>query len=208
MDLANSPDCASVSLAFHHAYINRDKFDLDKLYEGYDACADFTAAAFYKEMLQKYPDAKVILTERPADSWFKSIQNTLFKSAPTVSQDPSDPNYELGQLGLTLVFDGLMKDPENFDRKELFTKMYLDHNAEVKRLVPAEQLYVMVTGEGWEGICKFLGKDMPDVPYPSINNTVSFHQSFGTDRLLSDNGKTGTVKVASGTLQIQRHKHI
>jgi hypothetical protein len=151
--------------------------DLDKLYDGYDACTDFLAAAFYKEMLAKYPDAKVILSERSAESWFKSVKNTIFITAPALARvDPGHPNYEFGRLVHTLVFDGLLKHPEKFDDEELFTKMYLDHNAEVRRLVPAERLYVMQLGEGWEGLCNFLDKDVPDMPYPHLNDSAAFQQ--------------------------------
>jgi hypothetical protein len=178
-----SPNCSSESLAFHQAYLDRSKLDLDKLYEGYDATSDFISAAFYKEMLAKYPDSKVILTERPVDSWFKSVKNTIFKAviAAHESKDernPSDQYYEFSELGATLTFDGLLRDREKLNDEELFKNMYLEHNAEVKRVVPAERLYVMQTGEGWEGICKFLEKDVPDVPYPNLNSTSNFAKEF------------------------------
>jgi hypothetical protein len=182
-----SPNFSSESLAFRQAYLDRNKLDLDKLYEGYDATSDFLSVAFYKEMLAKYPDSKVILTERPVDSWFKSVKNTILKAVVAVHEskdeckdkhNPSNPYYEFNQLVATLLFDGLLRDQENLNDEELFKNMYLEHNAEVKRVVPAERLYVMQTGEGWEGICKFLEKDVPDVPYPNLNNTSNFEKVF------------------------------
>lgn len=178
-----SPNCRSESLAFHQAYLNRDIMDLDKLYEDYDATSDFISAAFYKEMLAKYPDSKVILSERPVDSWFKSVKNTIFKSViaayeSTDKMKPGDPYYEFSELGATLIFDGLLRDRSNLDNEEIFKKMYLDHNLEVKRLVPPERLYVMQVGEGWDGVCRFLGKDIPNVPYPNLNSTKCFAKEF------------------------------
>jgi hypothetical protein len=181
MDVLEDPKSANNFRSFCNAYLNRDELDLDELYKDYDAAADVPAACFYKEMLAKYPEAKVILTERPVEDWFKSVQNTIFKTRGAIVSDPTSPHYELSRFGLELVFDGLMKDPENLGRKELFIKKYLYHNAEVKRLVPAEKLYVMQIGEGWEGLCRFLGNDIPDVPYPSSNTTNSFNQSFKID---------------------------
>jgi hypothetical protein len=197
-DIAESPNCNSDSLAFRQAYLNKDELDLDKLYEGYDACADFIAVAFYKEMLVKYPDSKVILTERPADSWFKSVKNTIFITGPVLTRaDPSHPRYEFGRLIDTLVLDGLLKHPETFDDEQLFIKKYLDHNAEVKRLVPPERLYVMQLGEGWEGICKFLGKEVPDVPYPHINDTASFQNYIEMERRKTASQEMNTLKDLS-----------
>jgi hypothetical protein len=182
-DLMESPNCSSESLAFLEAYHNRDKMDLDKLYEGYDATSDFISATFYKEMLAKYPDSKVILTERPVDDWFKSVKNTIFKATLTAHEKAADhsqknPYHEFSELGGTIIFDGLLKNIENLNDEELFKKKYLEHNAEVKRVVPPERLYVMKTGEGWEGICKFLGKEIPDVPYPNLNSTKNFKLEF------------------------------
>ena len=34
----------------------------------------------------------------------------------------------------------------------------------------------MEDGLGWEKICTFLGKDVPDVPYPHSNTPKEFHE--------------------------------
>jgi hypothetical protein len=38
-------------------------------------------------------------------------------------------------------------------------------------------------GEGWESLCKFLGKEVPDIPFPSKNNKGSFKNLIFSDRL-------------------------
>lgn len=137
--LNESPNCESEALAFRQEYLNKDELELDRLYKGYDACADFIAAAFYQELLEKYLDSKVILTERSTASWCRSITNTIFMTAPYLMRDDrSYLRYEFGQLVGTLVFDGLLKHTEKYEDAELFKKMYLNHNAEVKRLAPAD----------------------------------------------------------------------
>jgi hypothetical protein len=149
-------------------------------------------------MLVKYPDSKVILTERSAESWYKSIRNTILNTERILaSDDPNDPRYEFSQFLDTLVFDGLLKHPEKYDDEQLFIKMYLDHNAEVKRVVPPERLYVMQIGEGWEGICKFLGKEIPDVPYPHINDTATFQNFIEHEKRKIANQETEKLKVSS-----------
>ena len=50
--------------------------DWDALYEGYDGTVDFPGYPWYKEHMKQYPDAKVILTVRDFDAWYKSVDST------------------------------------------------------------------------------------------------------------------------------------
>ena len=50
---------------------------------------------------------------------------------------------------------------------------YVDHNEEIRRLVPDDRLLVFNVKEGWEPLCKFLGDETPqDVEFPR-KNTMS-----------------------------------
>jgi hypothetical protein len=47
---------------------------------------------------------------------------------------------------------------------------YHEHNERVKKIVPKDRLLVWNVKEGWEPLCTFLGKDIPDKPIPvSVN---------------------------------------
>lgn len=37
------------------------------------------------------------------------------------------------------------------------------------QIAPTSQLLVLNVSEGWEPLCSFLGKDVPDVPFPREN---------------------------------------
>lgn len=41
----------------------------------------------------------------------------------------------------------------------------------VKRVVPPERLLVMNLKEGWAPLCAFLGKPIPDEPFPRVNES-------------------------------------
>ena len=43
---------------------------------------DLPAAAFMPELIEAYPDAKVIVAERDANAWYRSVQNTLVQFQP------------------------------------------------------------------------------------------------------------------------------
>lgn len=40
----------------------------------------------------------------------------------------------------------------------------------VKRVVPPERLLVMNLNEGWQPLCKFLDKPVPQEPFPRLND--------------------------------------
>jgi hypothetical protein len=47
---------------------------------------------------------------------------------------------------------------------------FLDHYAHVKAVVPPENLLEFNSVDGWEPLCKFFGKEIPEEPYPRIND--------------------------------------
>ncbi|KAI8647004.1 P-loop containing nucleoside triphosphate hydrolase protein [Parasitella parasitica] len=162
---------------FYNAAVNRDTADWDKVYAGYDACADFTGAYFYKHLFAKYPDAKVILTERDFQDWFTSMENTIWpalKNPPPIEE--GNPRFYYRKLVQEIICDGpLQRKGEDLDREAM--KMYYEnHIKQVKELIPADQLYVYKLGEGWDGLCKFLDKNVPvDMPYPKVNSAAQFN---------------------------------
>lgn len=76
-----------------------------------------------------------------------------------------------------VVLDGAFKtDSELFKDEELMKKKFNDHNEWVKSFVPADRLLVMELGDGWEKLCPFLGKPIPDEPYPRVNSTQELQE--------------------------------
>lgn len=58
-------------------------------------------------------------------------------------------------------------------------RTYVEHYASIRSKVPRERLLEFESKDGWEPLCKFLGKPVPkDVPYPKLNDakwTVKIH---------------------------------
>jgi hypothetical protein len=52
--------------------------DWNKILRGYRATTDWPACLFREELMQRYPDAKVILTLRDPNRWYESTYNTLY----------------------------------------------------------------------------------------------------------------------------------
>jgi hypothetical protein len=56
---------------------NCEEADWDKLYENYNAAVDVPTWLWYKNLIRKYPNAKVILTVRDPESWYTSMKNFI-----------------------------------------------------------------------------------------------------------------------------------
>jgi hypothetical protein len=50
---------------------------LRKIMAGFVGCTDFPAWMYVPELLEVYPDAKVVLVERDPDEWFESLRAIL-----------------------------------------------------------------------------------------------------------------------------------
>ena len=55
--------------------------DWEEVFADYRASVDWPSCHFYKELSERYPDAKVILSERDPKQWSASITNTILKKA-------------------------------------------------------------------------------------------------------------------------------
>ncbi|MCJ1248354.1 hypothetical protein MMC30_005571 [Trapelia coarctata] len=59
------------------------------------------------------------------------------------------------------------------DAKEMREKargVYREHYELVRRVTPKERLLEYRLGDGWGPLCEFLVKEVPDVPFPRVND--------------------------------------
>ncbi|MEO3870156.1 sulfotransferase family protein [Nonomuraea sp. B12E4] len=55
--------------------------DWDTVFTGFRSALDWPAAAYWRELAEHYPDAKVVLTVRDPQRWWDSVSATIFRSA-------------------------------------------------------------------------------------------------------------------------------
>ena len=150
--------------------------DWDQIFAGYGATVDWPAAAFYRELAEYYPKARVILTVRDSESWFESTQNTIF--SPLVRQRNNDmAGEDRGRMAEKIIIDGTFQGQQH--DKETAIAVYEAHNRKVREVIAPERLLVYNVAEGWTPLCKFLGYPIPDAAFPKVNSTDEFRQMFG-----------------------------
>jgi hypothetical protein len=161
--------------------------DWHGLFAAYRATVDWPACAFYSDLMDAFPEARVILTVRDPERWYESARATIYRVRNPGGGLSGAAMRAMFMLGRLLVprmrtapamineviwqgtFDG------RFEDREHAIAIYQKHNEEVKRRVPPEKLLVYQVSQGWEPLCAFLGVDMPaDTPFPHLNDRDSF----------------------------------
>ena len=56
-----------------------------------------------------------------------------------------------------------------FQDRRFAVQFFKDRLAEVRDVVPPEQLLVHSAKDGWEPLCRFLSVKVPSIPYPRAN---------------------------------------
>ena len=171
-------------------YADGNSPDWPALLANYQATTDWPSAYFWQQLIEFYPEAKVILTVRDSQSWIRSMTNTIFKACnlafPPGATEPQTPDIESLQrsqlmAGKKIILDGTFhgrfRDTPD-DRDHCITAYEL-HNEQVKHTVAAERLLVYQVTDGWGPLCEFLEVPTPDSPFPRTNGVEEFFQELG-----------------------------
>ena len=150
--------------------------DWDALYTGYRATVDWPSASFWRELRAVYPEAKVILTLRDSQQWYTSVMNTIWKfSSPAAGESRTqldEAGMERSMMGDEIIWQGVFGG--RMEDRDHVIECYERHNQEVIDTVPADKLLVYRPGDGWEPLCGFLQKTVPNTDYPKVNSTEDF----------------------------------
>jgi hypothetical protein len=56
------------------------------------------------------------------------------------------------------------------EREPVTVQTYNRHMEMLKQIVPPERLMFFSVKDGWEPLCKAIGKEVPNVPFPNLND--------------------------------------
>lgn len=147
------------------------------VFDGYTSAVDGPCAIYYKQIMAAFPEAKVMLTIRDVESWYRSTHDTLYQFALRGGGDPSETNSRgsrLHRMTSAMTWDGLFGG--RFADKDHAIEVFRNHNREVIRAVGPDNLLVYEVKDGWEPLCAFLGVDVPPEDFPHVNDTESMRQ--------------------------------
>lgn len=137
----------------------------EELFPGYRSCVDWPSAAYWRELVDDFPDAKVLLTWRTPESWWTSFSNTILPSL----QNSEDQQSVGNQVVMHKEFGGRAHNRDHA------IAVYEAHVQAVKDHVAPERLLIFKIGDGWTPLCAHLGVPVPDMPFPRRNSTAEFN---------------------------------
>src|ERR1700741_2697435 len=82
------------------AITSGESINWNTVFDGYQATVDWPACAVYKELIQAYPEAKVLLSVRDPEKWYESAASTIYQSSHR------DPTSLHARMVDTLIWQG------------------------------------------------------------------------------------------------------
>jgi hypothetical protein len=166
----------------------------EEVFDGFQATVDWPGSYFYRELMDFYPDARVILSVRDADAWERSMRDTIWGVlyGDMLIRELSDARCRVdakwrGYIELMKEMwqrSGLISHGADTDSESMKQAMER-FNEEVQEAVPAERLLVWSVGDGWEPLCSFLDVAAPDTPFPHLNDSRGFAERIIDGALLA-----------------------
>ena len=147
----------------------------------YDAVMDLPGCVLAKELIEAYPDAKVLLTIRDYESWEHSMKDsiwcldmwTLFRLCRTLGLTQLAPVMRL----VHVVFR--VHNGNNYGGP-IAKEAYEKHYDTVRSLVPAGRILEIDTESDltWGPLCDFLGDSIPKEQYPKLREEKAMRQNL------------------------------
>ena len=161
--------------------------DWDRMWQGYDITTDL-AAPFTLELIRAYPEAKVVVVERDFKNWWASMRACLLD--PLYSPIAGLRDFAVwnimgirGTYAMRKVHAGFFGTGE-YSRESITEERartaYESFYREVREEVPMEsgRRLEYKLGDGWESLCEFLGKELPDVEFPRSNDRTAMERTL------------------------------
>lgn len=145
---------------------------------------DWPSAYHWRELIDVYPDAKVLLSVRDHESWVRSMHDTICQVffGDSLMYHLAQARYQVDpdfKAWIDLLTDMNWNEPRGawagtngeagpmMEAAERWNQAVID-------TVPAERLLVWQPQDGWEPLCEFVGAQVPDTPLPHVNDTETF----------------------------------
>lgn len=162
------------------------------------AVTDIPAACFAEELITAYPEAKIILTTRSAESWHKSMLSTIHALQSSYinrflllfADERTRKLSHLVDLIIKYYFHG------SIPKRGL--EVFEEHNSMARdiSLKQKREILEFKVGDGWKPLCEFLGKSAICHEFPRTNDSQAWRNAFTLDyqsRVLALLGSCGAL---------------
>ncbi|CAH8607905.1 unnamed protein product [Schistosoma guineensis] len=149
---------------------------LKLLLKNYKSVSGIPITSFLNDLIQMYPNVKVILTVRNAELWHAACRTNLI---PYQSNESKLQKIfykfslftwliKLNQLKL-LSLQNTLGNTINLKNDNELIHAYSRWNDHVQLIVPKDRLLIYNIKQGWLPLCEFLNKPIPCCTFPGRN---------------------------------------
>eukprot|EP00401_Gymnodinium_catenatum_P040867 CAMPEP_0117460038 /NCGR_PEP_ID=MMETSP0784-20121206/1791_1 /TAXON_ID=39447 /ORGANISM="" /LENGTH=413 /DNA_ID=CAMNT_0005253677 /DNA_START=43 /DNA_END=1281 /DNA_ORIENTATION=+ len=194
---------------------NREKdTDFSDIFRGAQVVMGMPTYCFWEQILERYPNARVILTVRHEDGWWESVSRAKALMDKELPGAPLQYGSAMRRFEKFLVpsyhkFCEILRFAwattlgahalESSELNEVSTRSsYRRHNSYVKSALAKQRtasgqrrLLVYNVCEGWAPLCKFLHKAAPEEHFPAVMTVPYFlrdAKQHGFERQTSEGG--------------------
>ncbi|PKX89898.1 sulfotransferase family protein [Aspergillus novofumigatus IBT 16806] len=155
--------------------------EFDKLLGHCQAVFALPALCLAEDLVNAYPDAKVILTYRDVDEWHQSVKQTIVPLVTGRYQYLCQFMDNILLMRTRWIRPTFRKSWQilfkgNFDANARYS--FEEHYKAMQSLVPSSRLLLYHVEEGWTPLCRFLGVPIPQVPMPRGNERKALREKF------------------------------
>ncbi|KAK8104193.1 uncharacterized protein PG998_011226 [Apiospora kogelbergensis] len=144
---------------------------------GYAGLVDIPGIWFVPELVELFPDVRVVLNTREPEQWWPSFSSLLDHLPPLfgllTAPHPSIRWIPGGIFrGFRLSVDELLV--ANGSDAGVYGPQILElYQNDIIKTVPKEQLVVMEVKDGWKPLAEFLKKPVPEEDFPRVNEKAA-----------------------------------
>jgi Sulfotransferase domain len=159
-----------------------EQHNWNDVFEKYTATVDNPGSCVWRELLEAYPDAKVLVTLHPRgpEAWYESTIDTIYFTESMWQfrflRLFTPFAKKMGNMTSKLVWQrslkGTMRD------KEAAIARYHEHVEEIKAAVPADRLLIFTVDQGWGPLCNFLEVEAPETEFPNVNDRTEIKKTI------------------------------
>lgn len=174
--------------------------DFDRVLGHSTAVTDTPCAVFAAELVAAYPDAMVILnTRKDVDKWYESWLATIQPWHDDWWR-PAAAWFSRSQFWLWRGFKLVNMHYYRHDFRASGKWVYREHSAMIRGLVSKERLLEWSVDDGWEPLCAFLGKPVPEEEFPRTNAGGDFAARAGMVMVEYDREAKKNIAIFAGVL--------
>jgi hypothetical protein len=156
----------------------------EEIFAGAQATVDWPGGYFWRQLMDFYPDAKVLLSVRDPETWEPSFRETVWDMGHggslihllSSARALVDPRWQRYVSFVERMFWSPQEGTfaAGHEQPQQLIDQMEAHNEAVIATVPAERLLVWRPADGWGPLCEFLQVPVPSEPLPHVNDRETF----------------------------------